>query len=52
MCADPEMMRTLAAEIREELDKRRALREAGGGRVRWPAVACMAVAGIAVLALV
>lgn len=52
MCANPEMMRTLAAELREELAARKAARRAGDvpGR-RWHVVACAAAACLALFAI-
>lgn len=50
MCANPEMMRTLAAEIREEMVNRKAARQAGTGR-RWRVAACAAAACIALIVI-
>lgn len=35
MCANPEMMRLLAAELREEIASRRATRDSRGTGLRW-----------------
>lgn len=51
MCADPAMMRLLAAELREEMAARKAMRGYGGAKRRWQAAACVAVACIALVAI-
>lgn len=51
MCADPDMMRTLAAELRAEMASRRAARRAGHSSGRgWHVAACAAAACVALMA--
>lgn len=52
MCADANMMRLLAAEIRQELASRRASRPGRAAWGRWPVAACLLAACAVLVAAV